>query len=604
MVVKVIQEGIAQLLDIIGLDEANLKIFICALLSFPFSWIFKRLPDNRYTLKNVYVIGVATVYVFGILDLTDGLVSLLFSALGCYFITRYVKSSKMPWINFLFLMGHLLSKHIEMQFFNDYDPTKIDITGAQMVLVMKLSAFGWSIHDGKKSPESLTEYNKSRQIKSHPNILPYLGYVFFYASLLTGPAFDYADYDKFIHGTLFDDVPESKRPGKTRKRKIPKSGKQAAYKTFQGFAWAFIFVNISKWISVDYMLSPSMVNDHGFIYRIFYFWALGFSYRLKYYAIWSIAEGACILSGIGYNGYDETTGDFKWNRVQNIDPWAFETGQNIHICLEAWNMNTNKWLKNYIYLRVAKPGKGPGFRSTLFTFATSAAWHGTRPGYYLTFVSGAFLQSCGKIFRRNFRPIFLESDGKTGKSYKPIYDIVCYFVTQLALAQAVQPFVLLDLGTSIYAWSICYFFAHIGIFITLFLFKGPYAKQVTKFCKSYQDCTKVQKQATAKVSNSGSVKLNDEESRIVESAISKKVDNIRDTTFDYATLGLPSIDILESVDKDDVDDEIKQFTSAWDSFKARAFVEDVEQTFSNFTHEVQDIYHSMKPQTDSDKKNS
>lgn len=587
MVIGLIQDGIAQLLTQVGLDEANLKILICALLSFPFSWIFKRLPDNRYTLKHVYNISIATFYVFGILNIKDGIGSLLFSALGCYFITRYVKSSKMPWINFMFLMIHLLSKHIEMQFFNKYDAKRIDITGAQMVLVMKLSAFGWSIYDGQQSADSLTEYNKSRQIKSHPNLLPYLGYVFFYASFLTGPAFDYADYDKFIHGTLFDDVPDAKRPGK-RKRKIPRSGKQAAYKTFQGFAWAIVFVNSSRWINVDYMLSEAMVQDRGFIYRIFYFWVLGFTYRLKYYTIWSIAEGACILSGIGYNGYDEKTGEFKWNRVQNIDPWAFETGQNIHICLEAWNMNTNKWLKNYVYLRVAKTGKKPGFKSSLFTFATSAAWHGTRPGYYLTFISGAFLQSCGKVFRRNFRPIFLQADGKTPKSNKFIYDIVCYLVTQLALGQAVQPFVLLDLGTSLYAWAICYYFVHIGIAVSLFLFKGPYARQVIKFCQSYQDCAKAQKK-TIPPAQSPAVKLTNEESKIVESTI-KKLDTYGDSNFDYSTLGLPAIDILENVDKDDVDDELMHFKATWNSFKARALVEDVEETFRNFTQEVQEIY--------------
>ena len=74
-------------------------------------------------------------------------------------------------------------------------------------------------------------------------------------------------------------------------------------------------------------------------------WILGFTFRLKYYTIWTIAEGACILCGIGYNGVDPETGEFKWNRVQNIDPWSFETGQNVHACLEAWNQNTNIWLK-------------------------------------------------------------------------------------------------------------------------------------------------------------------------------------------------------------------------------------------------------------------
>ena len=49
--ISIIQNGISQLLSVSGLDEANLKILICTLLSFPFGIIFKRLPDHDYTLK-------------------------------------------------------------------------------------------------------------------------------------------------------------------------------------------------------------------------------------------------------------------------------------------------------------------------------------------------------------------------------------------------------------------------------------------------------------------------------------------------------------------------------------------------------------------------
>ena len=34
-------------------------------------------------------------------------------------------------------------------------------------------------------------------------------------------------------------------------------------------------------------------------------------------------------------------------------------------------MNTNRWLKNYVYLRVTPKGKKPGFRSSMSTFGTS-----------------------------------------------------------------------------------------------------------------------------------------------------------------------------------------------------------------------------------------
>lgn len=96
-----------------------------------------------------------------------------------------------------------------------------------------------------------------------------------------------------------------------------------------------------------------------------------FTARCKYYGVWLLTEGACILSGLGFNGIDEKTKRPKWDRVTNVDPYELEASQNVKAYLEAWNKNTNKWLKNYVYLRVTPKGKKPGFRSSLATFTTS-----------------------------------------------------------------------------------------------------------------------------------------------------------------------------------------------------------------------------------------
>ena len=490
----------------------------------------------------------------------------------------------MPWVNFLFLMSHLAYSHFSTQFFKTYDSKVIDITGAQMVMVMKLSAFGWNVYDGKRKT-SPSDYTQSRAIKKHPNILPYFGYVFFYPSLLTGPAFDYVDYDKFIHGSLFDDVPDQKRPGK-RKRRIPRSGLQALSKTLQGLFWAGLCLQAPKWVTLDHVFSKSFVLEHGFFYRIFYLWVLGISHRLKYYTIWQIAEGACILCGIGYNGYDEETKTFKWNRVQNIDPWSFETGQNVHRCLEVWNMNTNKWLKHYVYTRIARPGKKPGFKSTLFTFATSAFWHGTRPGYYLTFVLGAFIQTIGKIYRRNFRPMFMEADGKTPKPSKRLYDIVCYFVTQLTFGFVCQPFVILDFRQSLYCWMTVYFYIPIGIFLTLAVFKGPYKSKAEAFCRSRFPQVKP---LAAKPS------LNRHESQRVTQAVEKALSERNDTE----VFGVPPIDVLEGATKEDLEEELREVSEAWQSFRGRrgSFSEDMDglrDAYNNFTSEINDIFQAKK----------
>ena len=120
---------------------------------------------------------------------------------------------------------------------------------------------------------------------------------------MTGPAFDYADYDKFIHGTLFDDVPQDKDQGKTKEEYLDLVSKHL--KSFcWGFFWAFLLLQSDKFVTMEYMFSPEFVQYHGLFYRIIYMWILGFTFRLKYYTIWTIAEGACILCGIGYNGVD------------------------------------------------------------------------------------------------------------------------------------------------------------------------------------------------------------------------------------------------------------------------------------------------------------
>lgn len=578
---NVIQIPVVFLLEASGIDIASFKILLCSLLSYPFSAIFKRLPDQNHTLKNTYIVSVSSFYVFGILELYLGILYLMVAALGSYFITRYLRSNAMPWINFAFLMGYLSYHHLNAQFFQVYDPLKIDITGALMVMVMKLSAFGWSIHDGKQPKEVLTPYTKSRVIKKHPNLLPFLGYSFFYASLLTGPAFDYADYDRFVRNVLFDDVPESRRPGK-RKRRIPRSGRVALSKCLQGFGWALLYTQYPKYINFEYLFGDQFMK-RSFFFRIFYFWGLYFYHRLKYYTIWTIAEGACILCGIGYNGYDSTTDSFKWDRVQNIDVWAFETGQNVHTLLEAWNMNTNKWLKNFVYMRLARKGKKPGFKSTMVTFFTSAFWHGVSPGYYMTFAMGALLQTIGKIFRRNIRPIFVDKDGNKSR-YKPAYDVVSYFVTHLAFAFVTQPFALLDFKRSLYCWSTVYYYVIVLTAVVFFLFRGPWSKQIIKFCAKYHMSAETKERR---------VPFNRNESEKVVKVLNSYISKQRDLV-ESPLLGVPSLEDLETFKEEDIDEEMKELAETWEAYRQREPDMGISDAYHNFVNEINDIFANSK----------
>ncbi|KAG7121163.1 Lysophospholipid acyltransferase like protein [Verticillium longisporum] len=87
-------------------------------------------------------------------------------------------------------------------------------------------------------------------------------------------------------------------------------------------------------------------------------------------------------------------------------------------------MNTNKWLRNYVYLRVTPRGKKPGFRASLMTFGTSALWHGFYPGYYMTFILASLIQTVAKNFRRYVRPFFLDPDSGLPNRKKKYYDLL------------------------------------------------------------------------------------------------------------------------------------------------------------------------------------
>lgn len=70
---------------------------------------------------------VALFYLVGLFDLWDGIQTLFISAGGAYLIAAKMHSPYMPWIGFVFLMGHMSINHIFRQMAND--ASLVDISG-------------------------------------------------------------------------------------------------------------------------------------------------------------------------------------------------------------------------------------------------------------------------------------------------------------------------------------------------------------------------------------------------------------------------------------------------------------------------------------------
>lgn len=156
-------------------------------------------------------------------------------------------------------------------------------------------------------------------------------------------------------------------------RKLPKGRKRVAYsKMALGLFFLGCYVLLATKYNYRVTLQPAFAKM-PLLQRLFWFQIYAPSERVKYYAVWTLTEGAAILTGFGFTGFN-AKGKSTWNGAANVRPLDVELPLNFKGILDSWNMKTNVWLRECVYKRVTPKGKKPGFRSTLTTSLTSAFW--------------------------------------------------------------------------------------------------------------------------------------------------------------------------------------------------------------------------------------
>lgn len=195
--------------------------------------------------------------------------------------------------------------------------------------------------------------------------------------------------------------------------------------------------------------------------------------RSKYYAIWTLTEGASIVTGLGFTGYSPT-GATLWEGAKNVDVKNIELPPNMKVLFDSWNMKTNIWLRECVYKRMAKKGKKPGFKASQITFATSAFWHGVAGGYYLAFILAGFATAAARLVRSNVRPLFLPVAGQPTTLAKRIYDVVSTAASVVMMNYFAIAFVLRDTPKALAAWTRLWWYGHVGVgaLMVFFYFGG------------------------------------------------------------------------------------------------------------------------------------
>ncbi|KAG8958087.1 lysophospholipid acyltransferase [Tulasnella sp. 419] len=469
-----------KLAGLVGTGAGELKLLACFFVSYPLGSVFVRLPKDKPYLKHAFSVVVAAFFLLKVLKLYSGTTVVLLDSLFTYYVAKYMKSDKMPVVVFVAIMGHLLVSHVyRMQYPSDV----VEISGAQMVLTMKLTTFAWNVHDGRQPAESLDKALLETRVTEFPSLLTFLGYSFYFPAFLIGPACTYSDYIAMVDETVYeefkpptplssDNEDDNAKTRKSRKR-VPKGRKRVAY---QKMIWGLVNFGLFAVFGSTYNYLHILEDwwpRTPFWYRFLFTQACGFFARTKYYGAWLLTEGACIFTGLGFNGWTPD-GRTKWDKAANLDIPNIELAPSFKVLLDSWNIHTNTWLRNCVYKRVVPKGQKPGFVASQVTFLTSALWHGFYGGYYLTFFVGGFFSAAAKQSRAYLRPLVLppllppKPDTKLPLPeptfVKTLYDWAGTAVTIMILNYIVAPFLILNFWDSIEAWRRLNWYGHWMIF--------------------------------------------------------------------------------------------------------------------------------------------
>ena len=327
-------------------------------------------------------------------------------------------------------------------------------TAPQMMLTIKLTGSAFEYYDGNSKPGSLSPLQQERAFTAMPSLLQWMGYCFFFPTLLVGPPCGLKEYLAFTDRSMFKDESGGRIPSCLT---WPGLGRKLAMGIL-AMTYHFLAVRYNVMFATTVAF-----QSYSYLYRLFYvIIATEISFE-HYYFGWSCAEGACVMAGLAYNGRDSKTKQVLWNRVDMIDLWAMRSAQNGAVVGRAWNVLGARWLRSTVYTRLCARSSSPQRKTAAMfaTFLTSALWHGFYPGFYLSFLSFAYLNIVSQMSTKLIRPIFISPDGQRKSPLKPFYDALTWLTTQTCFYYCANPFKMMSVRNTLATWSAVYFTHHV-----------------------------------------------------------------------------------------------------------------------------------------------
>ncbi|CAG8571176.1 10748_t:CDS:2 [Racocetra persica] len=488
-----------------GVSEPVLRLLLTILFAYPISLIYRltlvRPLKTKWApfIRNLYVVitGLCLNYFFNGPHIKHSLITTFVTWLFCYFGNIFGNRVLSAIASLLFNMTYLIVGYY-MTATGDYDVTW---TMPQCVLCLRMIGFAMDFMDGEKllkskppfnAKEKITNTNeksidtkkdlqqtdssistrpqrqpisfeKNVQIATLPPLIETIGYANFFGAFLIGPQFSFHLYRKFITMSLYPDPIN-----------IPRGSYWFSLKSFLlGALYLGVQQVGSGYFPQSYLLTAEYAAK-PFIHKLIIMWWTGKFILSKYLGVWTLTEGACILSGISFNGYDDN-GNPEWNGLANVE-------------------------KLYIFKRLIFLGNKQ--LSSIISLIFLAVWHGLLPGYYicfsLEFVDIEAEKRWAKRFEKYTKPLYLPQNNSNSKIMfgRYLHQFIGWLGQTCGLHYAIISFGLLQWNYIVSAYNSVYWIGHLvvlGLLLLDLILPKPKVKKVAKADKETNGTTKVDK---------------------------------------------------------------------------------------------------------------
>ncbi|KAI9495203.1 MBOAT, membrane-bound O-acyltransferase family-domain-containing protein [Zychaea mexicana] len=491
-----------------GVPEPTLRLLVTLGLAYPIARVY----NQMYIRGKGPVVSAATVTERNLFILLAGLaLALFFSGSSIYHSLLTVCASYgFLYLNERFMPNNRFYGAAAVWGFNavyllagyyitatdDYDVTW---TMPQCILCLRLMGFGFDYYDGatsivkvegpeptKKAEETTdhtTTLRPTEQTKP-PNQLPLsfaldtplaslpdfsqvLAYCYFPSAFLVGPQFSFSLYRRWLASSPLQEgsAVAQEEAEKDQMRYV-----------FRCLGLAVVYLAIQQGVGGNYPTSYLLTDEFAslcFLRRIWIFIITGKFVYNKYIGVWMLTEGACAYFGISYDGED-SRGNRLFGGLANALPAIYETATSIDHIIGSFNINTNLWVKYYVFKRLRFLGNKQ--LSQFGALGFLAIWHGFHINYFTTFFCEFAVTHCEAVLRKRLLPCVQTYTSKNALALAA-WKVVAWVTCNVALHYCVIQFDLLKLSKAWVAYKNVYFVGHIILFaifaLDAFVLKRP-----------------------------------------------------------------------------------------------------------------------------------